>query len=186
MPNLTNTEAQYLRSMLAPSIHALEQLEKQCKQEATRELYSSEARKQFYKQAEKFRKHINKFAGIQRKLKHNYQEEAKQYSHHEHLMYKGQAEAWEAVCNELEQHKPYMFGYVGTGLECAINAIRELAAGNATKATSQAKQDKPVVDNSFVKELVLVMLANQSITDCRSIEEVVDMAKRTAELVETN
>lgn len=102
MPNLTNTEAQYLRSMLAPSIHALEQLEKQCKQEATRELYSSEARKQFYKQAEKFRKHINKFAAIQRKLKHNYQEEAKQYDYYQYLIYEQQAQAWEAVCNELE------------------------------------------------------------------------------------
>lgn len=79
-----------------------------------------------------------------------------------------------------------MFGYDGTGLECVINAIRELAAGNATKATEQAKQTKPAVDNSFVKELVLVMLANPSITDSRNITEVVGMAKHIAELVETN
>lgn len=39
-----------------------------------------------------------------------------------------QAEAWEAVCNTLSKVAPHWSVQTGTGIECATNTIRKLAA----------------------------------------------------------
>lgn len=56
-----------------------------------------------------------------------------------------QAKGWNAVCDELRKHRPGFLSEPGSGIECAIRAIRQLAAQADGQSSEQAGGEQVVV-----------------------------------------